>query len=50
MPPLPKKKTSTRRTGKRRAAIARPKATVTTCRHCNSPKEAHVVCKNCGKY
>ncbi|MGI5827453.1 MAG: 50S ribosomal protein L32 [Patescibacteria group bacterium] len=50
MPPLPKKKHSTRRTGMRRAAIKRPKVTISICKYCNSPKEPHVVCKNCGKY
>jgi len=50
MPPVPKKKHSTRRSGKRRAALKRPHASISICSHCNTPKEPHTVCKNCGKY
>ena len=47
---VPKKKMSSQRSGKRRAAIKRPTASIAICTHCNSPKEPHTVCKNCGKY
>jgi len=50
MTPLPKRKGSTRRKGKRRAALERPHVTLSVCKFCNTAKEPHTVCKNCGKY
>ncbi|NMB56336.1 50S ribosomal protein L32 [Candidatus Beckwithbacteria bacterium] len=47
---MPKKKHSTKRQGKRRAALKLPKADLSICKHCNSPKESHTLCQNCGKY
>ncbi len=54
MPPLPKKKMSTRRKGKRRFQIQKDAKkslilNLVSCKHCGSKKEIHTLCKNCGK-
>jgi len=54
MPPVPKKKMSSQRTGKRRAQIKKDARislliNLITCKHCGSKKENHTLCQNCGK-
>lgn len=50
MPPQPKRKISTRRQGKRRAAIHLTKPTLVPCPHCHQQKPPHVLCPNCRQY
>jgi large subunit ribosomal protein L32 len=50
MPPLPKKKTSKARQGKRRSHLKLTLPALDICSHCHSPKLAHHVCPNCGWY
>lgn len=50
MAPLPKRKISRRRQGKRRAAIKLAIKTVTKCPNCGQLKEPHRVCLSCGQY
>jgi large subunit ribosomal protein L32 len=50
MPPLPKKKTSQSRQGKRRSHLKLTPPALDTCPHCHSQKLAHHVCPNCGWY
>lgn len=50
MTALPKHWPSSRRQGKRRAAIKAPKLTkLTTCKNCGQPKMPGFICKNCNK-
>jgi large subunit ribosomal protein L32 len=48
MTPLPKRKISTRRKGKRRASINIKLPHLGKCDHCGKMKKAHVVCPSCG--
>lgn len=50
MAALPKRKISSRRQGKRRAAIKITKPTLVTCPSCQQFKVPHQVCPNCGAY
>ncbi|MFZ5366316.1 MAG: 50S ribosomal protein L32 [Patescibacteria group bacterium] len=50
MTPLPKRKHSTRRQGKRRAAISYLLPNLVTCPNCRQLKPAHQVCPKCGYY
>jgi len=50
MTPLPKRRHSTRRGGKRHAAIKLAKSALSLCSNCGKPKFPHAICKNCGFY
>jgi large subunit ribosomal protein L32 len=50
MTPLPKRRHSTRRGGKRKAAIKLSLPTVAICEHCGATKKPHTVCAACGYY
>lgn len=50
MAPLPKRRHSTQRQGKRRAAIKLPKLTLIKCQNCGMLIKPHLVCPNCGFY
>ncbi|MFH2019716.1 MAG: 50S ribosomal protein L32 [bacterium] len=47
MTPLPKRRLSTRRQGKRRAAIKLALPKIVKCKNCSQPKKAHTLCTNC---
>jgi len=47
---LPKRRISTRRKGKRRAAIKLARPTLVRCPSCGEPKKPHQICPSCGKY
>jgi large subunit ribosomal protein L32 len=48
--PLPKRKLSRARQGKRRASIKLTLTKLVTCKKCHSKVMSHTVCKNCGTY
>lgn len=48
--PVPKKRTSHSRKGKRSSHIRLRLPTLDVCSHCHNPKLAHHVCPNCGWY
>jgi large subunit ribosomal protein L32 len=50
MAPLPKRRHSTRRGGKRKAAISYALIGLTKCPKCNALRVAHRVCPTCGYY
>jgi len=50
MPPLPKKKTSKSRQGRRRSQIAMSRPNLVVCPQCRSPKRSHQACHVCGTY
>lgn len=50
MTPLPKRKLSRARQGKRRASIKLTLATLVSCAKCKTKIKSHTVCKNCGSY
>ncbi|MGB9911070.1 MAG: 50S ribosomal protein L32 [Microgenomates group bacterium] len=50
MPPLPKRKISSRRQGKRRATHKITLPNLVTCPECGQLKKPHFVCPNCGTY
>ena len=50
MAALPKRRHSTRRQGKRRAAIKSPTVHLITCKSCGGKKRSHIVCPHCGAY
>jgi large subunit ribosomal protein L32 len=50
MPPLPKKKHSRGRTGKKRAHQALKAVSVSECSNCHKVKLPHRVCPTCGYY
>lgn len=50
MAPLPKRRHSTRRGGKRQAAIKLDLLGLVKCPNCGSLRLPHRVCKNCGYY
>jgi len=50
MPPLPKRKISSRRQGKRRAAKRLSLPTLVSCPNCGQLKKPHQICPNCGSY
>ncbi len=49
MAPLPKRKFSTRRSGKREAAKIKSLPKLIKCKNCGKPKRAHLTCKYCQK-
>ncbi len=50
MPPLPKRKTSKARQGKRRSHLALGAPAMQPCSKCHTLKLAHTVCPTCGTY
>lgn len=50
MTPLPKRRHSTRRGGKREAAIKKTMVGLEKCPKCGTLKKSHRVCPNCGYY
>lgn len=50
MTPLPKRRHSTRRGGKRKAAISLTLLGLAACPHCRSMRVPHRVCPKCGYY
>ena len=50
MTPLPKRRWSTQRQGKRRAAINLKLPTLIPCPNCKKPTTAHRACAHCGYY
>jgi large subunit ribosomal protein L32 len=50
MPPLPKKKTSRSRQGRKRAHLSVGSPSLVVCPQCRSPKQSHVACPTCGTY
>ena len=50
MPPLPKKKHSSKRKGGRNAHNAIKPATLSTCPQCQAPRMPHRACSICGTY
>lgn len=50
MAPLPKKKHSRERQGKRRAAISLALPVLVQCKNCKSMITSHQICKTCGTY
>ncbi len=48
--PVPKRRTSKSRKGKRRAHDALTPVQTVTCRQCNHPRLPHAACGNCGWY
>lgn len=50
MAPLPKRRWSTRRQGKKRASFALKFPDVTNCPNCGKGKLSHQVCPACGFY
>ncbi|HBD01931.1 TPA: 50S ribosomal protein L32 [Candidatus Collierbacteria bacterium] len=49
MTPLPKRRWSTRRQGKRRASIKLQLPQLTTCKNCGQSKRSHSLCANCNQ-
>ncbi|HKZ50218.1 MAG TPA: 50S ribosomal protein L32 [Dehalococcoidia bacterium] len=50
MPPLPKKKHSKARQGKRRSHLALAPLQLVGCPQCHKPRLPHRVCPHCGHY
>lgn len=50
MTPLPKRRHSTRRGGKRHAAIKLSATALGLCSNCHKPKRPHAICPHCGFY
>jgi large subunit ribosomal protein L32 len=50
MAPLPKRRHSTRRGGKRKAAIKLTLTAMAVCKQCGAAYRPHTVCANCGYY
>jgi large subunit ribosomal protein L32 len=50
MPPLPKKKTSKSRQGRRRGHLSLGTPNLVVCPQCRSPRPSHQVCPVCGTY
>lgn len=50
MPPLPKKKTSKSRQGRRRAHLGMAGPSLVLCPQCRSPRPSHQACPVCGTY
>ncbi len=50
MAPLPKRRHSTRRGGKRKASISLSKIGLTKCPNCGVLRVPHHICKSCGFY
>lgn len=50
MAPLPKRRWSTRRQGKKRATHCLGSLNLTYCPNCQKPIPSHIVCPKCGYY
>jgi len=50
MPPLPKRRISSQRQGKRRAAQRLKLPNLVVCQNCNQLKKPYQACPNCGAY
>ncbi|OGG01830.1 50S ribosomal protein L32 [Candidatus Gottesmanbacteria bacterium RBG_16_52_11] len=50
MTPLPKRRHSTRRGGKRKASIRQKLTGLVPCKNCSSMIRPHRICPNCGFY
>lgn len=50
MAPLPKRRLSRMRQGRRRSTINFKKLSLANCSNCGNPKLPHQVCVNCGTY
>ncbi len=50
MTPLPKKRHSSERQGRRRAALSVAPISLVKCDNCGNLKVPHRVCQNCGTY
>ncbi|MBX6771755.1 MAG: 50S ribosomal protein L32 [Chloroflexi bacterium] len=50
MPPLPKRRTSHARQGKRRSHLHVAVPHLVRCPHCGNPRPSHQVCPHCGTY
>jgi len=50
MTPLPKRRWSTRRQGKKRATLKALAKTYSKCKNCGQLKATHSVCTKCGYY
>ncbi|MBI3887459.1 50S ribosomal protein L32 [Candidatus Microgenomates bacterium] len=50
MTPLPKRRLSHKRQGKRRASFKVVGLALSVCKNCQKPVEPHRVCRNCGFY
>lgn len=50
MPPLPKKKRTQAKQGKRRSHLQLRPVSISTCPQCRTPKPSHRICPNCGYY
>ncbi|MDP3998174.1 MAG: 50S ribosomal protein L32 [bacterium] len=50
MAPLPKRRHSRARKGKRRQAISLKSTAFGSCPNCGALKRPHMVCQNCGNY
>ena len=50
MPPLPKKKTSKSRQGRRRTHLSVRTPNLVLCTQCRSPRPSHQACPICGTY
>lgn len=50
MTPLPKRRLSSERQGRRRATIKLKTLVLAKCQNCGNMKIPHEVCKNCGTY
>lgn len=50
MPPLPKKKTSKSRRGRRRSQLSVSIPGLILCPQCRSPRPSHQACQVCGTY
>lgn len=50
MTPLPKKRHSSERQGRRRASIKIQRLALAKCDNCGALKVPHLVCSNCGTY
>ncbi|MDP2629756.1 MAG: 50S ribosomal protein L32 [Candidatus Harrisonbacteria bacterium] len=48
--PVPKKRNSKSKVGRRRANKSLSKASVLVCKNCKAPVRAHRACSNCGAY
>ncbi|MEI6327273.1 MAG: 50S ribosomal protein L32 [Candidatus Roizmanbacteria bacterium] len=49
MTPLPKRKFSTMRSGKRKASRRTLLPAMVICKHCQKDRLPHIVCRACGK-
>lgn len=50
MAPLPKRRHSTARSGKREKARVLERVLLVKCPSCGQPKKPHTACPSCGKY